>query len=210
MLFLPPDQPFPPVSCANEEGMLAISMDLTVTRLLEAYHKGIFPWYNEGDPVIWWSPDPRMVLFPSELRISKSMRKIFKDEVFHVTFDQDFTQVIENCRKINRTGQQGTWITEEIIEHYSRLHHMGYVRSTEVWNQKGELVGGLYGVWVKNVFCGESMFAKESNASKAGFISFVKKHRDKLDLIDCQIYTEHLASLGARLISRNEFLTFLK
>ena len=190
--------------------MLAISMDLTVTRLLEAYHKGIFPWYNEGDPVIWWSPDPRMVLFPSELKISKSMRKIFKDEVFHITYDQDFAQVIENCRKIKRTGQQGTWITDEIVNCYTQLHAMGYVRSTEVWNQKGELVGGLYGVWVKNVFCGESMFAKKSNASKAGFISFVQKNRDKLDLIDCQIYTEHLASLGARLISRDEFLTFLK
>lgn len=209
MLFLPPDQPFPPVSYANEEGMLAFSMNLSITRLLEAYHKGIFPWYNEGEPVIWWSPDPRFVLFPDELKVSKSMQKIMRDQVFQITYNQAFDQVIRACLAIPRTGQQGTWITDEIVTYYIHLHHLGFAHSVEVWNQQGELAGGLYGVKVKKVFCGESMFAKESNASKAGFISFVQQFGKELDVIDCQVYTEHLESLGARMITRDEYLSFL-
>lgn len=209
MIFLQDHQAFPPVDQANKEGILAVSMNLSIVRLLEAYHKGIFPWYNADEPVLWWSPDPRMVLFPEELKISKSMRKIFRDELFKITYNQDFKAVIENCRDIPRAGQDGTWISDEIIAYYTHLFNLGWVQSVEVWNQEGELVGGLYGVLVDRVFCGESMFAKESNASKAGFISFIQEFKNELDLIDCQIYTKHLASLGARLIPRKEYLTYL-
>ena len=209
MIFLQDHQAFPPVDQANKEGILAVSMNLSIVRLLEAYHKGIFPWYNADEPVLWWTPDPRMVLFPEELKISKSMRKIFRDELFKITYNQDFKAVIENCRDISRAGQDGTWISDEIIAYYTHLFNLGWVQSVEVWNQEGDLVGGLYGVLVDRVFCGESMFAKESNASKAGFISFIQEFKNELDLIDCQIYTKHLASLGARLIPRKEYLTYL-
>ncbi len=209
MIFLQDHQAFPPVDQANKEGILAVSMNLSIVRLLEAYHKGIFPWYNADEPVLWWTPDPRMVLFPEELKISKSMRKIFRDELFKITYNQDFKAVIENCRDIPRAGQDGTWISDEIIAYYTHLFNLGWVQSVEVWNQEGDLVGGLYGVLVDRVFCGESMFAKESNASKAGFISFIQEFKNELDLIDCQIYTKHLASLGARLIPRKEYLTYL-
>lgn len=209
MIFLQDHQAFPPVDQANKEGVLAVSMNLSIVRLLEAYHKGIFPWYNADEPVLWWTPDPRMVLFPEELKISKSMRKIFRDELFKITYNQDFKAVIENCRDIPRAGQDGTWISDEIIAYYTHLFNLGWVQSVEVWNQEGDLVGGLYGVLVDRVFCGESMFAKESNASKAGFISFIQEFKNELDLIDCQIYTKHLASLGARLIPRKEYLTYL-
>lgn len=209
MIFLQDHQAFPPVDQANKEGILAVSMNLSIVRLLEAYHKGIFPWYNADEPVLWWTPDPRMVLFPEELKISKSMRKIFRDELFKITYNQDFKAVIENCRDIPRAGQDGTWISDEIIAYYTHLFNLGWVQSVEVWNQEGELVGGLYGVLVDRVFCGESMFAKESNASKAGFISFIQDFQNEIDLIDCQIYTNHLASLGARLIPRKEYLEYL-
>lgn len=209
MIFLQDHQAFPPVDQANKEGILAVSMNLSIVRLLEAYHKGIFPWYNADEPVLWWTPDPRMVLFPEELKISKSMRKIFRDELFKITYNQDFKAVIENCRDIPRAGQDGTWISDEIIAYYTHLFNLGWVQSVEVWNQEGDLVGGLYGVLVDRVFCGESMFAKESNASKAGFISFIQEFKNELDLIDCQIYTKHLASLGAKLIPRKEYLTYL-
>ena len=209
MIFLQDHQAFPPVDQANKEGILAVSMNLSIVRLLEAYHKGIFPWYNADEPVLWWTPDPRMVLFPEELKISKSMRKIFRDELFKITYNQDFKAVIENCRDIPRAGQDGTWISDEIIAYYTHLFNLGWVQSVEVWNQEGDLVGGLYGVLVDRGFCGESMFAKESNASKAGFISFIQEFKNELDLIDCQIYTKHLASLGAKLIPRKEYLTYL-
>ncbi len=209
MIFLQDHQAFPPVAQANNEGILAVSINLSIVRLLEAYHKGIFPWYNADEPVLWWSPDPRMVLFPEELKISKSMRKIFRDELFKITYNQDFKAVIENCRDIPRAGQDGTWISDEIIAYYTHLFNLGWVQSVEVWNQEGKLVGGLYGVLVDRVFCGESMFAKESNASKAGFISFIQDFQNEIDLIDCQIYTNHLASLGARLIPRKEYLEYL-
>lgn len=209
MIFLQDHQAFPPVAQANNEGILAVSINLSIVRLLEAYHKGIFPWYNADEPVLWWTPDPRMVLFPEELKISKSMRKVFRDELFKITYNQDFKAVIENCRDIPRAGQDGTWISDEIIAYYTHLFNLGWVQSVEVWNQEGDLVGGLYGVLVDRVFGGESMFAKESNASKAGFISFIQEFKNELDLIDCQIYTKHLASLGARLIPRKEYLTYL-
>lgn len=209
MIFLEKGSEFPPVSTANEEGLVAFSISLNTPHLLDAYENGIFPWYNENEPVLWWSPNPRMVLFPSELKISKSMKKILRDEVFSFTYNENFLKVIKACREIYRPNQNGTWISDEIIKNYSELHKMGLVKSVEVWKSE-KLVGGLYGIWINNVFCGESMFAKESNASKAGFIWFVNKFKHKLDLIDCQIYTKHLASLGAREIPRNKFISILK
>lgn len=212
MYFIAPDQPFPPVSFADDEGLLAVSRDLSPQRLKDAYSKGIFPWYNEGQPVLWWSPDPRMVLFPEELKIAKSMRPLLNQDKFQVTFNQDFEQVIDNCGKIDRKGQDGTWITPEIRKNYLKLHEEGVVYSTEVW-RKDELAGGLYGVYLreKKVFCGESMFSKVSNASKFGFIKLVQKLEiEGIKLIDCQVYTSHLESLGAREISRDEFLKFLE
>lgn len=209
MLFTPSNEPFPPVELADEDGCLAYSMELSLAKLIEAYHKGIFPWYNEGEPVIWWSPNPRMVLFPKDLKVSKSMKKVLRDNVFTITYNQNFEAVIENCRAVPRIGQNGTWITDEIIESYIALHKLGLAKSVEVWNKDNQLVGGLYGVQIKRVFCGESMFAKESNASKAGFISFILENVDKYDIIDCQVHTNHLESLGAKLIPRNEYLKFL-
>ncbi|WP_410503374.1 leucyl/phenylalanyl-tRNA--protein transferase [Gillisia sp. CAL575] len=186
--------------------------DLSVERLLDAYNHGIFPWYDASEPILWWSPDPRMVLFPENLKVSKSMRQLFKKESFQVTYNQDFNGVIENCAVIKRAGQNGTWITQEIKDAYLKLHHLGIVQSVEVW-QNSELVGGLYGIYLKEkkIFCGESMFAKVSNASKYGFITYVNKLKEEgVSLIDCQIYTEHLNSLGASEIPRKEFLSFLK
>lgn len=199
---------FPSVDLANSEGLLAVGGDLSSERLLLAYRNGIFPWYNEGDPILWWSPNPRMVLFPNELYASKSMQKLLKKETFRVTYNTCFGEVIRNCGKIKRLGQEGTWINSEIIQAYQILHEIGIAQSVEVW-QNEALVGGLYGVWVGKVFCGESMFSLVSNASKYGFITFVKTFSE-IKLIDCQVYSEHLASLGGREISRTEFLKILK
>lgn len=207
-----PYQQFPPVENANPDGLLAMGGDLSVERLLDAYNHGIFPWYDSSEPILWWSPDPRMVLFPENLRVSKSMKKLLKKEAFQVTFNQDFTAVIAQCALIKRDGQNGTWITQEIKEAYLKLHHLGVVQSVEVW-QNEKLVGGLYGIYLieKKIFCGESMFAKVSNASKYGFITYVKKLKGEgVKLIDCQIFTPHLASLGASEIPRKEFLDYLK
>lgn len=212
MYFLRPQDDFPPVELASEDGLLAVSTELTPQRLKSAYYKGIFPWYNEGQPVLWWSPDPRMVLFPENLKIAKSMRPYLNQDKFRVTFDQDFETVISECGKVNRKGQKGTWITPEIKENYQQLFEEGFVKSVEVWKED-ELVGGLYGVYLKDkgLFCGESMFAKKNNASKFGFIKMVQKlNKEGLKLIDCQIYTEHLESLGAEEIDRKEFLKYLK
>ncbi len=211
MHILTDDIEFPPVTDADADGLLALGGDLSVPRLLEAYSKGVFPWYNEGDIILWFSPDPRMVLFPEELKISKSMRQLFRKNQFKVTFNTNFTAVIEHCASVRRKEQEGTWITEAMKTAYLQLHKLGYALSTEVW-QGDELVGGLYGIWLadRNLFCGESMFAKTSNASKYGFITLVEFLTQKgVRLIDCQVYTEHLASLGAREIPRNEFLKFL-
>ncbi|MDX1761417.1 MAG: leucyl/phenylalanyl-tRNA--protein transferase [Christiangramia sp.] len=212
MYFIYPNQPFPPVNFADEDGLLAVSRELTPERLKDAYYKGIFPWYNEGQPVLWWSPDPRMVLFPENLKIAKSMRPFLNQDKFQVTFNKDFERVIENCGQIDRKGQDGTWITPEIKENYLQLHKEGMAHSVEVW-YKDKLVGGLYGIYLKDkkMFCGESMFARASNASKFGFIKLVQKLKvDGIKIIDCQSYTSHLESLGAEEIPRDEFLEYLK
>ncbi|WP_335973468.1 leucyl/phenylalanyl-tRNA--protein transferase [Gaetbulibacter jejuensis] len=201
------DIAFPEITSASTEGVLAIGGDLSVERLLLAYKSGIFPWFSEDEPIIWWSPDPRFVLFPEKLKVSKSMKQVLRNTDFVVTVNQEFTQVITECAKAKRDGQDGTWITQTMIEAYTKLHQLGYAKSIEVWLHN-ELVGGLYGVDVGNgVFCGESMFAKVSNASKAGFITFIQNTNYKL--IDCQVYTNHLERLGAEDIDREVFLGYL-
>tara|TARA_B100000953_G_scaffold145791_1_gene120647 strand:- start:8369 stop:9007 length:639 start_codon:yes stop_codon:yes gene_type:complete len=210
--FIGPGQKFPPVELADEDGFLAVTRELSIDRIQEAYHLGIFPWYSEGQPVLWWSPDPRMVLFPEELKISKSMRPYLNKNKFQITFNQDFEAVIDHCGKVFRKGQDGTWITPEIKKSYLELHRMGIAISAEVWDENN-LVGGLYGIYLreKKLFCGESMFANVSNASKFGFIKMVQKLQEEgVRLIDCQVYTDHLASLGAQEIPREEFLSYLK
>ncbi len=212
MQILKPFEPFPDIAYTSEEGLLAVGGSLTQSRLMEAYSKGIFPWYDESQPILWWCPDPRMVLFPQKLKVSKSMKQLLKKEAFKVTYNEAFETVIENCAAIKRKGQLGTWITPEMKQAYTGLHKKGIAQSVEVW-QDGKIVGGLYGIYLKNkkVFCGESMFARVSNASKYGFISLVRKLQEKgVEIIDCQVHTDHLESLGAEEISRNEFLKFLK
>lgn len=202
---------FPAPELATPEGIIAVGGDLSAERLLTAYSEGIFPWFNEGDPILWWSPDPRFVLFPDELVVSRSMRPYFNQKKFQVTFDRDFEGVMRNCQQSNRNGQSGdTWITEDMIQAYVQIHHLGYAHSVEVW-QDGEQVGGLYGISLGKIFFGESMFAKVSNASKYGFITLVQNLREKgFVLIDCQQQTQHLGSLGARPISRKSFLQYLE
>jgi leucyl/phenylalanyl-tRNA--protein transferase len=203
---------FPHPSLTSENGILAVGGDLSAERLILAYQYGIFPWFNEGDPILWWSPDPRFVLFPEELKVSRSMRPYFNQKKFGCTIDRDFGAVIRHCQQ-NRRGRQagmGTWITKEMLEAYIRLHELGFAHSVEVW--KGdELVGGLYGLAFGKCFFGESMFTKVSNASKFGFISLVRYLEERgFWLIDCQQETRHLASLGARSISREKFLSILE
>lgn len=192
-----------------KEGIIAFGGDLSVERLWFAYQNGIFPWFNPGEEILWWCPDPRFVLFPNELKVSKSMKKILRNGDFHFTENQNFREVMENCMKMPRTGQDGTWISEELIDSFEKLHQHGIAKSAEVW-QNEELVGGFYGLQIGKVFCGESMFAKVSNASKAGFIHFVLNNKNNFDLIDCQTHTEHLGSLGARMIPKIEYLKILK
>ena len=207
MIILDENTDFPDVSQATFEGLLAIGGNLSTKRLLSAYKKGIFPWFSDDEPILWWSPDPRFVLFPEELHVSKTMKQLLKKNHFEVTINKDFKSVIEHCSKTKRVGQDDTWITQDMIDAYLRLHQLGYAKSIEVW-QNDELVGGLYGIDLgNNVFCGESMFAKVSNASKVGFITFVQNSNYKL--IDCQLHTNHLESLGARNISRSEFVEYL-
>jgi len=199
---------FPEVQEADDEGLLAIGGDLSVERLLLAYKSGIFPWFNAGDPVLWWSPDPRFVLFPEKLKVSKSMKQVLKKSDFTVTINQDFMGVIKACSLAKREGQSGTWITDTMVQAYIKLHELGYAKSVEVW-QEDTLVAGMYGLDLNNgVFCGESMFTNVSNASKVAFITFIQNTNYKL--IDCQVYTNHLESLGAEDISREDFLLFLK
>ena len=212
MHFLKANEKFPSPVTADPDGLLAVGGALSVPRLIDAYNHGIFPWYDSSQPVLWWSPDPRMVLFPERLKVSKSMKQLLKKDAFQVTFNEAFEQVIQICSEINRPGQDGTWITDEIKSAYSELHKLNIAQSVEVW-QEGNLVGGLYGIYLKDkmVFCGESMFSKVSNASKYAFIKLVERLRKKgVKLIDCQIYTAHLESLGAEEISRNDFLKYLK
>ena len=209
MYWLGQDLVFPDHSEVNDEGIIAIGGDLSVERLKLAYQKGIFPWFNEDEPIIWWFPHDRFVLFPEDLHVSKSMKKVFKDKNFTFTENKAFREVIINCSQANRKGQDGTWITNDMIEAYCKLNELGVAKSIEVW-QNNELVGGFYGIEMGNIFCGESMFAKASNASKAGFIQFVAKYHKKYELIDCQVYTEHLASLGAVEIPSDVFLDYLE
>ena len=199
---------FPDYSETDKFGIIAYGGDLSTERLKLAYQKGIFPWFNENEPILWWFPDPRFVLYPNELIVSQSMKKILRNEVFQFTENECFEDVIFNCRRIKRPGQKGSWITNEMLDAYIKLHQSGIAKSVEVW-QNDQLVGGFYGIQTNGIFCGESMFTKVSNASKAGFINFVQKHSSKFKLIDCQVYTDHLASLGAREIPADEFLKFL-
>jgi leucyl/phenylalanyl-tRNA--protein transferase len=200
---------FPPVYLADNNGLLAIGGDLSIERLKLAYKSGIFPWYNEGEPIIWYSPNPRMVLFPNKLKVSKSMKQIIRKQEFSITFNKNFNEVISNCKTIDRGDQFGTWITDEMQEAYIKLHKLGVAKSVEVW-KGNDLVGGLYGIDLGTVFCGESMFSKVSNTSKLAFIYLVEKlKKEKYKLVDCQVYNNHLASLGAEEISREEFLKYL-
>jgi leucyl/phenylalanyl-tRNA--protein transferase len=201
---------FPDVEESTEEGIVAVGGDLSVERLILAYSRGIFPWYSsDRSPILWWSPDPRFVLFPENLIVSKSMRPYFNQNKFKVTWDQNFEDVIKNCQKIDREDQPGTWITSKMLAAYIQLHKKGYAHSVEVWLEN-ELVGGLYGISLGKVFFGESMFAKVSNASKFGFISLVNQLKQKgFLLIDCQQETKHLESLGANAIKRKDFIDIL-
>ncbi|MBS1781813.1 MAG: leucyl/phenylalanyl-tRNA--protein transferase [Bacteroidetes bacterium] len=201
---------FPDTSEALPDGLLAIGGDLSVERLILAYQSGIFPWFNEDEPPLWWCPDPRFVLFPEELHISKSMKQLLKHPPFTFRINNAFQQVMQQCAQVKRKGQNGTWITQEILNAYQQLHELGIAFSAECW-QRDELVGGLYGVRLGKVFFGESMFASQSNASKFAFIQYVQQLQNEgIKMIDCQVHTPHLESLGARMISRDVFLQKLK
>ncbi len=200
---------FPPAEGA-EEGVVAIGGDLSAERLLLAYRSGIFPWYSQGEPVLWWSPDPRFILFPEELKISTSMRQLLRKNVFEVTYNKAFSEVIKKCAVAERKGQDGTWITGDMKQAYIDLHKKGYAHSVEVWD-KDELVGGLYGVVLGKCFFGESMFHTANNASKYGFITFVQKlQKEGFVIVDCQVHTRLLESLGARYLERNKFLEIIQ
>ena len=207
MIWLTETIAFPGYDCTSEEGVIALGGDLSVERLTHAYKNGIFPWFSDNDPIVWYCPFKRMVLFPAEIKISKSMQKIINKSEFIITENTAFEKVIYNCKNIDRNDGFGTWITNDMEQAYINLHKKGIAKSIEVWF-KDELVGGLYGVEINHIFCGESMFSKVSNASKLAFMHLAKNKNYKL--IDCQIYNEHLASLGAREIDRTLFLSILK
>ena len=198
---------FPDPALAEEDGLLAVGGDLSVDRLVLAYQNGIFPWYGEDSPILWYSPHERFVIYPKKLKISKSMRQVLRSGKFSVTTNTCFDCVIEACSKVEREGQDGTWITDDMKAAYNDLHKKGFAHSVEVW-EDGELVGGSYGVVVNSVFCGESMFSLVSNASKTALIWLCQTGNYKL--IDCQVYTEHLESMGAEMISREEYMTVLR
>lgn len=191
------------------DGLLAYGGDLEPSRLLLAYRSGIFPWYSENDPILWWCPTSRFVLYPGKLKASDTMRQLLKKQVFNISFNQNFKAVIENCSSKSRPGQNGTWINQAMIDAYCKLYEIGVAKSVEVWSG-GELVGGLYGIALGKCFFGESMFSKVSNASKAGFITFVQHFASKgLELVDCQLHTPHLESLGAEMLRRDVFLAIV-
>lgn len=216
MILLGKELIFPNVETASTEGIVAIGGDLSPERLILAYKSGIFPWYNEGEPIIWYSPNPRMVLYPKRLKISKSMQQVLKKGEFKVTYNQNFEEVIHQCKRIIRKDQGGTWITNAMEDAYIKLHKMGMAKSIEVW-QNNRIVGGLYGIdlpsdktGIGNIFCGESMFSKVSNMSKVAFIYLTQKlDNENYKLIDCQVYNTHLASLGAEEISRKDFIKII-
>ena len=207
MIWLTETIAFPGYDCTSEEGVIALGGDLSTERLTHAYKNGIFPWFSDNDPIVWYCPFKRMVLFPAEIKISKSMQKIMNRNEFTITENTAFEAVIYNCKNIDRNDGFGTWITNDMEQAYINLHKKGIAKSIEVWF-KDELVGGLYGVEINHIFCGESMFSKASNASKLAFIYLAENKNYKL--IDCQIYNEHLASLGAREVERTLFLSILK
>lgn len=200
---------FPPVHLSEPDGLLAMGGDLSVERLLLAYQSGIFPWY-EGEHILWWSPDPRFVLFPGELKVSKNIKPLLKRNEFDFTVNKAFKQVIHNCKETKRPGQEGTWITDEVEKAYCNLHELGFAHSAEVWKDH-ELVGGLYGIRLGKVFFGESMFSKRSNASRFAFTRYMQLLKEEgILLIDCQVYTEYLESFGARMIPRKEFIQLIQ
>ena len=197
---------FPPAHLAVREGLLAVGGDLSAERLLLAYRNGIFPWYSRGEPILWWSPDPRLVLYPAELKVPQSLRKVIRKDRFQITFDQAFDAVIQACAQAKRAYGEGTWITPEMKAAYCDLHRQGFARSVEAW-QGQQLVGGLYGVSLGRAFCGESMFSRVSNASKVAFVAFVERlWAQGFELIDCQVKTDHLIRFGAREVPRKLFL----
>lgn len=201
---------FPPAENTHSSGIIAIGGDLSVERLLLAYKSGIFPWYDDSEPITWWCPEYRMVVIPKEYKPSKSLRNILNRGKFKITFNQNFDEVIKNCQSIKRNAQNGTWINDEIVEAYIKLHHLGYAKSVEIWENE-DLVGGLYGIDLGNkIFCGESMFSKVPNASKVAF-AWLNNHLKEKNylLLDCQVYNDHLASLGAFEIEREVFMEIL-
>lgn len=201
---------FPQVETAHSSGIVAFGGDLSTERLLLAYKSGIFPWFEDGEAITWFAPEERMVLFLNEVRISKSTRNILNRGIFKVTYNEAFVDVIKNCQEIKRRGQLGTWITDDMLEAYTKLHELGYAKSVEVW-QNNELVGGLYGIDLGHIFCGESMFSKVSNASKIAFIHLAEKLKtENYQLIDCQVYNDYLAQLGCEEIPRDLFMQILK
>ncbi len=199
---------FPPLEDALEDGLLAMGGDLSTERLIKAYQEGIFPWY-EGETPLWWSPNPRFVMYPANLKVSATMKQVIKRQAFEFKTNTAFDQVIANCKKIKRAGQYGTWITPAVEKAYNILHQLGVAHSAEAWKD-GKLVGGLYGIKMGKLFFGESMFSNQSNASKFAFINYVKQlEAEGIVLIDCQVYTEHLESLGAQMIDRDLFKQLL-
>lgn len=203
------DISFPPPSLAEPDGLLAMGGDLSAPRLSAAYRQGIFPWY-EGEHILWWCPDPRFVLFPKELKISKSIKPLLRKNEFEFTINKAFPEVIRHCKKIIRPGQDGTWITNEVEKAYIKMHELGYAFSAEVW-KNGTLAGGLYGIKLGKVFFGESMFSNISNASRYAFTKYVQQLQEEgIELIDCQVYTEYLESMGAKMITRRDFLQLLE
>lgn len=210
MILLNDNPIFPPVHFADPQGILGIGGDLSVNRLLEAYKNGIFPWFDPGTEPLWWAPPQRMVVFPEQYKPHKSVTALMRKGVFQITFDKQFEAVIRSCQQVKRQYEDSTWISDELVDAFLKLHQMGYAQSVEVW-QNNELVGGLYGIDLGHVFCGESMFHTVSNASKVAFVWLIEKlKKENYQLLDCQVYNEHLAHLGAFEIDRSDFMAILK
>lgn len=197
---------FPNPELAEPDGLLAVGGDLSTERLILAYQQGIFPWYSDDTPILWYSPHERFVLYPDELLISSSMKRVLNSNRFKVTYNQCFADVIEACSSVERKDQDGTWITNDMKAAYIKLHHEGHAHSIEIW-QENELVGGMYGIAVGDIFCGESMFSKVSNASKTAVIALCQSKKYKL--LDCQVHSDHMESMGARMITRKEYMAML-